>query len=83
MTKRSDNNPFAPIVLVPGSPEWRVVHEALDQFTANHGEYVEEADDDGRNLLPAETIEGVKAKQETAEALLDKFTSVFCALADM
>jgi len=68
-----------PLVLIPGSKEWVVVHQAMDQFVANHGEYAElVADDSGDET----EIAKVTATQETAEAVLEKFTAVFCALAD-
>jgi hypothetical protein len=68
-----------PIVLVPGSPEWRVVHEALAQFVENHAHYIDMECDEKH---PSDNDKVLFAKQETAEAVMECFDAVFVALAD-
>ncbi len=67
-------NPFAPIVMVPGSPEWKVVHEAMAQFVENHRDYI-----DGQD----EANEADVAKQAVAEAIMERFDSVYVAVAEI
>lgn len=62
-----------PIVLVPGSPEWRVVHQALAQFVENNQQYIDGEDEPG---------EAAVKDQETAEAVMERFDAVFVALAN-
>lgn len=64
-----------PLVLIPGSPEWHIVHEALDQFVENHADFIDTED-------PSDARTAAVAKQALAAAVLNRFTAVFCALAE-
>lgn len=73
-------NTPAPLILVPGSPAWLVVMEAMDQFVQNHGEYAELVVDDmhEEDAKKAQVTE----TQRVAEDVMEHFTKVFCDLAD-